>query len=152
MRVLGLGTEGDSGAAIVEDGRFVAAVNEERLSRLKLVVGFPRAAIRTVLQMAGTSMDGLDAVLVASTRDLFVNDLRPFDGWFQDSPNGVGGRLKKLAGSFARYRDRLPFLEAGYYRALRRVSGIAARPSAACSSTSSASSAPFDSWTTTSPT
>ena len=38
MKVLGLGTEGDSGAAIVEDGRILAAVNEERLSRLKLDV------------------------------------------------------------------------------------------------------------------
>lgn len=33
MLVLGLGTEGDSGAAIVRDGRILAAVNEERICR-----------------------------------------------------------------------------------------------------------------------
>ena len=46
MKVLGLGTEGDSGASLVEDGRLVAALNEERTSRLKLVSGFPRESIR----------------------------------------------------------------------------------------------------------
>ena len=34
MRVLGIGTEEDSGAAIIEDGRILAAVNEERLCRM----------------------------------------------------------------------------------------------------------------------
>jgi predicted NodU family carbamoyl transferase len=33
MRVLGIGAEADSGAAIVEDGNILAAINEERLSR-----------------------------------------------------------------------------------------------------------------------
>ena len=62
MRVLGLGTEGDSGAAIVEDGRILAAVNEERLSRLKLVEGFPRGSIQEVLRLTGTTIADLDAV------------------------------------------------------------------------------------------
>lgn len=118
MRVLGLGTEGDSGAAIVEDGRILAAVNEERISRLKLVEGFPRGAIQEVLRRTGTTIADLDAVLVASTHDLFVNELRPFDGWFQHRIDGVGTYLKRATGKFARYRDQLPFLETGYYALL----------------------------------
>ncbi|MFO7260844.1 MAG: carbamoyltransferase C-terminal domain-containing protein [bacterium] len=118
MRVLGLGTEGDSGAAVVEDGRILAAVNEERLSRLKLVEGFPRGSIQEVLRRTGTSIADLDAVLVASTNDLFVNELRPFDGWFQHRIDGVGTYLKRATGKFARYRDQLPFLETGYYALL----------------------------------
>jgi len=118
MRVLGLGTEGDSGAAIVEDGRILAAVNEERLSRLKLVEGFPRGSIQEVLRLTGTTIADLDAVLVASTHDLFVNELRPFDGWFQHRIDGVGTYLKRATGKFARYRDQLPFLETGYYALL----------------------------------
>jgi len=118
MRVLGLGTEGDSGAAVVEDGRILAAVNEERLSRLKLVEGFPRGSIQEVLRRTGISIADLDAVLVASTNDLFVNELRPFDGWFQHRIDGVGTYLKRATGKFARYRDQLPFLETGYYALL----------------------------------
>jgi len=118
MRVLGLGTEGDSGAAIVEDGRILAAVNEERISRLKLVEGFPRGSIQEVLRRTGTTIADLDAVLVASTHDLFVNELRPFDGWFQHRIDGVGTYLKRATGKFARYRDQLPFLETGYYALL----------------------------------
>ena len=118
MRVLGLGTEGDSGAAIVQDGRILAAVNEERLSRMKLVIGFPRGAIREVMRLTNTEVGDLDAVMVASTRDLFSNELQRFDGWFQHSANGAGGLIKKAAGRFSRYRDRFPFLESGYYALL----------------------------------
>lgn len=118
MKVLGLGTEGESGAAVIEDGRIVAAVNEERLCRMKLVTGFPRLAIAEVLRLSKTSMEEFDAVLIAGKEDLFVNQLQPFDGWFQKPPKGIGGHVKKAAGRFARYRNRLPFLEPGYYTLL----------------------------------
>ena len=118
MRVLGITAGGDSGAAIVEDGRILAAVNEERLSRMKLVVGFPRAAIREVLRISGTNVEELQAVLLGATNELFDNELQPFDGWFQQSRNGVGGVVKRIAGKLSRYRDQLPFLETGYYTIL----------------------------------
>jgi carbamoyltransferase len=127
MKVLGITTEGDSGAAIVEDGHILAAVNEERLARMKLVVGFPRGAIREVLDIAGTSVEDLDAVLVAARNGLFVDELEPFYGWFQHSPNGsesrrtvgsVGGLVKRSAGMLSHYRNRLPVLETGYYALL----------------------------------
>lgn len=118
MRVLGLGTEGDSGAAIVEDGRIIAAVNEERLSRMKLVIGFPRSAIQEVLRLTNTRIADLDAVLVGSTRDVFQDELQRFDGWFQHSSNGVGSLIKRAAGAFSPYRDRFPLLETGYYALL----------------------------------
>lgn len=128
MKVLGITTEGDSGAAIIEDGRILAAVNEERLSRMKLVVGFPRGSIAEVLELSGTSVSELDAVLVAATRSIFVDELEPFAGWFQPSQNGTdslrasvdgfGGLVKRSAGRFSRYRSRLPVLEKGYYALL----------------------------------
>ncbi|MEP6571617.1 MAG: carbamoyltransferase C-terminal domain-containing protein [Gemmatimonadota bacterium] len=134
MLTLGLGTEGDSGAAVLHDGRFISAINEERLSRMKLVEGFPRGSIRETLRIAGATAADLDAVLVGSTRDLFIDELRPFDGWFQhwDHSGGVGGTIKKAAAKFSRHRERFPILEAGYYalltptflhrrRALRRL-------------------------------
>lgn len=142
MKVLGITTEGNSGAAIVEDGRILAAVNEERLARMKLVVGFPRASIREVLALTETDVSELDAVIVASTDSIFVDELEPFKGWFQQSESGeygfgasakgIGGMVKRVAGRFSRYRNQLPFLEKGYYalqsydfwqrrRAVRRI-------------------------------
>ncbi len=128
MRVLGITGEGDSGAAVVEDGRILAAVNEERLARLKLVVGFPRAAIREVLDLSETDVEQLDAVLVAATSAIFVDELEPFDGLFvraanngrqfRRSAHGFGGMIKRSAGRFSRYRKQIPFLERGYYAAL----------------------------------
>lgn len=129
MKVLGLGTEGDSGAAIIEDGRIIAAINEERLARLKLVTGFPRASIREVLRLSNTSVDELSAVLIGGKDDLLVDELEPFDGWFQYKPSGIGGIIKRSTHLFARYRNELPFLETAYYTLLeptfqRRRAGL----------------------------
>jgi carbamoyltransferase len=115
LRVLGLGTEEDSGAAIVEDGRILAAVNEERLCRMKLAVGFPHGAIREVCRLTGTEIRDLDAVLVGGTNELFTPGLEPFDGWFQYTPTGLGGKVKLAAGRFSTLRNTFPFLEKAYY-------------------------------------
>lgn len=84
MIVLGLGTEGESGAALVEDGRIVAAVNEERISRLKLVAGFPHDSIREVLRLSGRRIEDLDGVLIGGREDRLQEELQPFEGWFED--------------------------------------------------------------------
>ncbi len=115
MRVLGITTEGDSGAAVVEDGHILAAVNEERLSRMKLVVGFPRASIREVLRLSGTRAEDVDVVLVAAMDSVFVDQLEPFNGWLEDWPNGRGSLMKRLAARLSPYRDRFPWFEKGYY-------------------------------------
>jgi carbamoyltransferase len=134
MKVLGLATEEDSGAVVVENGRVLAAVNEERLSRMKLVVGFPHGAIRAALQLANTALDELDAVLIGSTKDAFVGEqLEPFDGWFQYHPEGLSGWLKTCAApGMAPLGKYLPFADSIYYallapafvrrrRAIRRI-------------------------------
>lgn len=115
MRVLGITTEGDSGAALVEDGRIVAAVNEERLSRMKLVRGFPRASIREVLDLAQVGVSELDAVLVADKRNVLIDQLEPYNGWDLLSPNGSGDFIKRAASSFSHFGKRLPLLQWGYY-------------------------------------
>ncbi len=120
MLVLGLGTEGDSGAAIVEDGRILAAVNEERICRWKLVEGFPRDSIREVLRLSGATVSDLDAVLIAGEDDLLVEELHPFHGWFAHwgHSGGFGARVKQAAGKLSRFGKRLPILQKAYYAAL----------------------------------
>ena len=43
----------DTGATIVRDGEVIAAINEERMSRIKVLNGFPFASIEECLRIAG---------------------------------------------------------------------------------------------------
>ena len=51
MRILGVHYSHDAGAAIIEDGKILAAVNEERYTREKLYWGFPRNSLREVFNI-----------------------------------------------------------------------------------------------------
>ena len=63
MRVLGLSAfYHDSAAALVDDGRIVAAAQEERFTRRKHDAGYPANAIASCLQAAGAALDGVDHV------------------------------------------------------------------------------------------
>jgi carbamoyltransferase len=53
----------DAAAALVVDGRVIAAVQEERLSRLKNDPGLPRLAVQACLRLAGLDARALDAVV-----------------------------------------------------------------------------------------
>jgi carbamoyltransferase len=63
MRLLGLSAfYHDSAAALVEDGRIVAAAQEERFTRKKHDAGFPAQAIRYCLQAGNVDLDAIDGV------------------------------------------------------------------------------------------
>src|SRR5216684_4304801 len=63
MRILGISAfYHDSAAAIVEDGRIVAAAQEERFTRIKHDSEFPINAIAACLKSAGLAMEEVDAV------------------------------------------------------------------------------------------
>lgn len=56
MYILGLTTLGDSAAALIKDGELIAAVEEERFSRVKHHSGFPYKAIQFCLDQAGITL------------------------------------------------------------------------------------------------
>ncbi|HMU32522.1 MAG TPA: carbamoyltransferase C-terminal domain-containing protein [Pyrinomonadaceae bacterium] len=62
MYILGLTTLGDSAAALIKDGQLVAAVEEERFSRVKHHAGFPYKAIRFCLDQAGIELKDVEHV------------------------------------------------------------------------------------------
>lgn len=64
MLVLGLSNMRDSAAALIEDGRIVAAAEEERFVRVKHVAGLPIHAIRYCLSERGIRLSDIDAVVV----------------------------------------------------------------------------------------
>ena len=64
MRILGISAfYHDSAAALIEDGRIVAAAQEERFSRKKHDARFPANAIRYCLAEGGAGLGGVDHVV-----------------------------------------------------------------------------------------
>jgi carbamoyltransferase len=96
--VLGINAyHGDVSAAIVRDGELVAAVEEERFRRVKHWAGFPEAAIRACLAMAGA--EGRDVDAVAVSRNPAAHRLRK--AWFllrhRPRASSVADRARNLA-------------------------------------------------------
>src|SRR6516162_6023462 len=65
MIILGLNAfHGDSSAALVRDGRLVAAVEEERFRRIKHWAGFPSQSIAYCLREAGLTLANVGHVAI----------------------------------------------------------------------------------------
>ncbi|MBK9275591.1 MAG: carbamoyltransferase [Flavobacteriales bacterium] len=63
MRILGISAfYHDSAAALLQDGRIIAAAQEERFTRKKHDPGFPTHAVRYCLDEAGVRLEDLDAI------------------------------------------------------------------------------------------
>jgi carbamoyltransferase len=64
MKILGISAYyHDSAAALVEDGRIVAAAQEERFSRKKHDAGFPRNAVAYCMREARVPLAQIDSVV-----------------------------------------------------------------------------------------
>jgi len=62
MKVMGINDGHTAAACLYEDGHVVAAIQEERLRRVKNWSGMPTRAIRTLLEMTATSPEQIDFV------------------------------------------------------------------------------------------
>jgi carbamoyltransferase len=132
MYILGINAyHGDAAAAIIKDGRLIAAAEEERFNRFKHSAGFPVNAIKYCLEAAGARLEDLDHVgisrdpsahlhkkiLFAATR--VVNHARRGDTEtarygvrsasprhpFPPSAEGVFSQIKDRLGNAAKVRD-----------------------------------------------
>ena len=65
--VLGIWDGHDAGAALLAGEEILFAVNEERLTRRKLEVGFPRLSIQACLQFAGITAGEVKTVAASTT-------------------------------------------------------------------------------------
>src|SRR5690349_18284826 len=97
--VLGIsGYYHDAAAALVIDGRVVAAIQEERLSRIKNDPSLPRRAALACLRRAGIAGGDLDAVVVyenpfAKIERVLVSLLRSFPWSIKQFPRAIGAQL-----------------------------------------------------------
>jgi carbamoyltransferase len=100
MIILGINAyHANASAALVVDGRLIAAVEEERLNRVKYAAGFPARAIQFCLDQAGAKLTDVDHVAI------------PRDPWAR-----LGTKL--------RYAIRMPRFALERARVLKRFAGI----------------------------
>ncbi|MEO0619477.1 MAG: carbamoyltransferase [Pseudomonadota bacterium] len=87
MRILGISAfYHDSAAALIDDGRIVAAAQEERFTRKKHDAAFPVEAIRYCLDEAGLTLDDVDHV--AFFEKPFVKFERLLETYLANAPRG----------------------------------------------------------------
>ncbi|HYB96474.1 MAG TPA: carbamoyltransferase C-terminal domain-containing protein [Vicinamibacterales bacterium] len=108
---------GDVAAAIVRDGTLIAALEEERFSRIKHVAGFPAQAIARGLAMAGASARDVDVWAIARGRGVhrtrkawFALRHRPGRALFSEYRSAAGRRASitdVIAQSFALHPSTL---------------------------------------------
>jgi len=106
MHILGISAfYHDSAAALVEDGRIVAAAQEERFTRIKHDSGFPIHAVDYCLAAAGITADRLDHVV------FYEKPLSKFDRLLETylayAPRGFGQFLLALP-TWLRQKLHLP--------------------------------------------
>lgn len=69
MYILGINAyHGDSAACLVKDGELVAALEEERIRRVKHWAGFPSEAVKFCLSYAGADIRDIDYLAVSRNR------------------------------------------------------------------------------------
>lgn len=96
MRILGISAYyHDSAAALIEDGRIIAAAQEERFSRRKHDSGFPRQAIAYCLAESGVDLAAVDQVVFYDKP--FLKFERLLETYLSFAPHG-----------FASFRMALP--------------------------------------------
>jgi carbamoyltransferase len=111
MIILGLNAfHADSSAALVRDGKLIAAAEEERFRRVKHWAGFPLHAIAYCLREAGIGLSDVDHIGV--NQDSRANFMRKV-GYFLTRPPSMSLVLRRLRNR--RDRSRLAvFLEQAY--------------------------------------
>jgi len=134
MNILGINAyHGNASAAIVCDGRLIAAVEEERLNRVKYAAGFPAAAIRYCLKEAGLTLADIDHVAVPRNpyarlgTKLFyalrmpsfarerVKVLAKFTGIPEELANAFGSDPRKMRARFHRVEHHQAHLASSFY-------------------------------------
>ena len=92
MNILGINAyHGDSSACLVVDGKLVAAVEEERIRRIKHWAGFPTEAIKFCLEYANLKISDIDHVAIGRNpsanlqkKVMFALSKRPSFGLIRD--------------------------------------------------------------------
>ncbi len=95
MNILGISAfYHDSAAAIIVDGKIIAAVQEERFSRIKNDPSFPTNSISFCLKESNLKIDDLDAVVFYDKP--FLKFERLIETYYQWAPKGLFSFIKAM--------------------------------------------------------
>lgn len=72
VTVLGINDGHSAGAALVQDGEVVAAIQEERLKNIKNYSGTPAGAIKAVFDISGISPQEVDIIAIVSLNRVYA--------------------------------------------------------------------------------
>lgn len=92
MRILGISEfDNDASAALLVNGKIIAAAQEERFSRIKQHAGFPHRAIQWILEFARLDIEDIDVVAIAkqpANQEIghYVGALNRFPWFGYDAP------------------------------------------------------------------
>jgi len=101
MIVLGISDSFTSGASIVIDGRIAAAVNEERLNRNKMCMGFPILSIAEVMRLANVRPADLDAVAIATENLFWRPETVPYNDYYREEKGSGRDFYLSLGAAFS---------------------------------------------------
>ena len=68
ITVLGIHSVHDAGAAIVQNGKILAAINEERITNIKHHAGIPKNSIEEVFKIAKIHPSEIDAIAIVNIK------------------------------------------------------------------------------------
>src|SRR5437867_6228712 len=128
MKTLGISDGMTGGAALLEDGRILYAIHEERLTRQKMATGFPGESIKRALEDTGTKPEEIGAIGVATLNEFFRERAIAYDGWLLREQAPLKEALLSTASVVNRIFGATPFLQQSYYD-LKSVMGRARRKS-----------------------
>ena len=105
MYILGINAyHGDAAAAIIRDGKLIAAAEEERFNRFKHSAGFPSQAIKYCLEAAGIGPEELDHVGISRDPSAHLHKKILFAAT-RVASEGIFSQIKDRLGNAAKVRD-----------------------------------------------
>lgn len=129
MIILGICDSIESHACIVKNGELIAAISEERLTRIKADAGYPKRSIEKVLQIAKIKSQEIDIVALAGfDNGLFQSIYKPgalfkIEDWIEQNEKYWKPKLyqnKKLyeIDDFNIWKKKYPFIKKNIYKDL----------------------------------
>src|SRR4029453_13563369 len=115
MKVLGISDGMTGGTALIEGGRIIYAVHEERLTRAKMATGFPKESIDRTLSDTHTKPEEIDAIAVATVNEFYREEAIAYDGWLLREQAPLKEILLNVSSVVNKAFGATPFLRKSYY-------------------------------------
>ena len=109
MYILGINAyHGDAAAAIIKDGKLIAAAEEERFNRVKHCAGFPTEAVRFCLQAAGIGIEDVDHIGISRDPSAHLHKKILFGASraMGKRPKGEVGQISDVRGQMSEVGDQ----------------------------------------------